>query len=138
GDRFLSNRAVATQYGISYQTAQRLLSALVSDGLLVRRAGSGTYLPGGEGKLCGVDLLFNTRAKRRGSFGAKLLSLMRGKLQRLGVETSVRLIDPTAAPLLERPLGRLPVIWDLPAVVQQAAEAARQAIVLNDRPAIGF
>ena len=138
GDRFLSNRAVADQYHISYQTAQRLLSELVAGNLLIRRRGAGTYLPGGEERLRGVQLLFHVRAKRRGSFGAKLLSQTRSRLSRLGIETTVRLIDPVRGKPVSSSASLLPVIWELPAAVEKCATERKYAVVLNDRPASGF
>src|ERR1019366_2409239 len=72
GQRFLSNRAIAGQLGISYQTADRIVRELVGEGLLVRRAGSGTYLPGERRQLAGVQLIFHRRARRKSSFGARL------------------------------------------------------------------
>src|SRR5690606_31690307 len=74
GDRFMSNRAIAEQFQISYQTADRLVRELCDEGLLVRRAQSGTYLPGERATRVGAQLVFHRRARRMGSFGARLLA----------------------------------------------------------------
>src|SRR5687768_2614513 len=66
GDRFFSIRAIASHYGISYQTADRLLRELVAAGHLERRHGSGTYLRGGRQSPVGVQLIFDRRARRPG------------------------------------------------------------------------
>src|SRR5437868_4230140 len=82
GDRFLSARAVALEFDISYQTAHRLLAELCDAGLLERRAGSGTYIPGPRTIYDQVALCFDGRARRVGSFGARLLSGLMRQLDR--------------------------------------------------------
>ncbi|MEQ4207777.1 GntR family transcriptional regulator [Actinopolymorpha sp. B9G3] len=44
GSRFLTEREVCERFGVSTTTAVRALNALVGDGLLVRRQGSGTFV----------------------------------------------------------------------------------------------
>ncbi|MEQ7008123.1 GntR family transcriptional regulator [Actinopolymorpha sp. B17G11] len=44
GGRFLTEREVCERFGVSTTTAVRALNALVGDGLLVRRQGSGTFV----------------------------------------------------------------------------------------------
>ncbi len=44
GNRLPGERDLASQFGVSQMTANRAIQELVTDGLLVRRVGSGTYL----------------------------------------------------------------------------------------------
>jgi GntR family transcriptional regulator, arabinose operon transcriptional repressor len=44
GSRFLTEREVCERFSVSTTTAVRALNALVADGLLVRRQGSGTFV----------------------------------------------------------------------------------------------
>lgn len=135
GERFLSNRAAAELLQVSYQTADRLLRQLVAQGLLVRRAGSGTYLPGTACPLTGVALLLHHRARRKGSFGARLAAgLLRG-LRDAGIETRVRFLDP-ARPVIALAEHWFPVLWELP--LQAAALASRRAMLINQRPPAGL
>lgn len=82
GDKFLSTREVARAFEISYQTAHRVISELESEGLVERRAGSGTFLPGQAPEWRGAQLVFSGRARRINSFGARLLSEMCRRLER--------------------------------------------------------
>lgn len=46
GERFFSGHVVANRYGIAYRTAHKILKEMEKEGLLSRRVGSGSYLPG--------------------------------------------------------------------------------------------
>ncbi|MGH3489198.1 MAG: substrate-binding domain-containing protein [Actinopolymorphaceae bacterium] len=48
GSRFLTEREVCARFGVSTTTAVRALNALVGDGLLLRRQGSGTFVADGS------------------------------------------------------------------------------------------
>lgn len=72
-----SNRAVARRYGVSYQTADVLMRQLADEGLIVRRAASGSYVPGTVTAWGGVVLAFSPRARHKGSFGSHLLDCLR-------------------------------------------------------------
>lgn len=134
GDRFLSNRDVAEQFGISYQTAHRVIGELCEEGKLERRPQSGTYVPGGTVRLAGVQILFNERAAQQWSFGSKLLELLRRKLDAERIDAQLDLVA-TTAPLKK---DRLPIVWELPQVVEECAAAVCPAILINDRPASGL
>ncbi|TVR50986.1 MAG: GntR family transcriptional regulator [Puniceicoccaceae bacterium] len=73
GDRFYSNRALAKQFGVSYQTAHRLAADLERMGLLTRTVGSGSYVSGAARTPVKADLIFNERAMRGGCVGAHRL-----------------------------------------------------------------
>jgi hypothetical protein len=137
GERFPSNRAIAKQYGVSYQTADRLLRQLEERGLLVRRRGSGSFVPGEASRLVGVQLMFHARARRRDSFGGRLLALFRARLERDGVDVRVTFVDPGRRFALPR-RERFPVVWELPELVNGIAERGGQALLLNNRPAPGL
>jgi len=134
GDRFLSNRDVAELFGISYQTAHRLIVELCDERHLERRPQSGTYVPGGAAPLVGVQLVFDARAQKSFSFGSKLVDRLTARLAADGVNWTlswtpdeVRL-DPE----------RLPVVWESPATVEQCLRLRRQAVLINDRPRGGL
>ncbi len=138
GDRFLSNRAIADQYGISYQTANRVMRDLVTEGHLVRRSAAGTFLPGEASRLTGALLLFDKRAKRKESFGARLLLKLGNSLNQLRVEWSVRWMDPSAGlSKMRLPEDRLPVLWNLPNLISPILSQKRRALLLNDRAPSG-
>jgi DNA-binding GntR family transcriptional regulator len=63
GERFLSARALATRFGVSYQTAHRILVRLTEDGLLERRGGSGSYIAGEPPRYRRACLVFHARAR---------------------------------------------------------------------------
>ncbi len=136
GDRFLSTRAVAQRFAVSYQTAHRLLGELEQDGLLQRRAASGSYVPGKSVALRGVQLIFHLRAKRKGSFGAHLLELLESALQERGIATVRRWPGTTRAPRLRA--DHYPIAWECRSAVEAAAAARRFALCLNDRPPLGI
>ncbi len=134
GDRFLSNRGLSHRYKVSYQTADRLLRGLVSQGLLERRAQSGTYVSGKTPTLCGVALVLHPRASRADSFGAKLGATLRAALADLvGSEELLVFTDENPHP----PANHLLVVWDRPQEVQMWADQGRRMILVNDHPGFG-
>ncbi len=135
GQRFLSNRAVAQTHGLSYQTAHRLMTELQAEGWLVRAPGSGSYVPGPAHELRGVALVFHARAKRQGSFGAQLLSVVREALRGVAIDCTVALAE-TTSPL--PPADQLPVFWESPELAAALGPLQRFAVLLNDRPPPGL
>src|SRR5882757_7100249 len=89
GDRFMSNRAVATRFGVSYQTAHRLLSRLVNEGILQRIDRSGTYLAGHADRFTSAQMIFHPRAAIAGSFGNKLLDCLREALTAARIQVDI-------------------------------------------------
>lgn len=136
GDRFLSNRAVAELYGISYQTAHRLIGELCREGVLERRPQSGTYISGGRPAPLGASLIFHRRAQMAWSFGSKLLAHLVRRLDAERIDWQLSLVDDS--PEAAVPEDRLPVIWELPRVVGQCAARGRWAVLINDRPRRGL
>jgi len=136
GGRFLSTRAVAQRFAVSYQTAHRLLAELESEGLLRRKAASGSFVPGRRVALRGVQLVFHPRARRKGSFGAHLMELLEAGLRGRGVAVVRRWPTPTGSPRLRS--DYYPVVWECRAAVQSAAEARQLALCLNDLPPAGL
>lgn len=132
GDRFLSTRDLATHFGVSYQTAHVLMDELCTEGLLERRAASGTFIPGGPLRPIGAALCFSPRAQRPNSFGARLLDGLTRRLDRDGVPWRLHDLD---APL---PPDRHPVLWEAPELPARCAEARRSILLLNDRPPPGL
>lgn len=136
GQRFFSNRALSSHFGVSYQTAHRLIQELVSEGWLERRAAAGTYVAGPAMTLNGAELLFHERAGREGSFGARLLAELKQGLELAGVDTRVTLTGDDGPDLADS--SRLPVLWDCPHAMVALASQRRFLVVLNDRPPPGL
>lgn len=134
GDRFLSNREAAEQFGISYQTAHRLIAELCGDGLLERRPKSGTYVPGSRTNLVGVQLLFHSRAAQAWSFGSKLLTLLQQKLNAEGIDSACDLFAKKPKPAT----NRLPIIWEMPEMTAACTAKQQPAILINQRAALGL
>ncbi|HEV7301539.1 MAG TPA: substrate-binding domain-containing protein [Tepidisphaeraceae bacterium] len=136
GDRFFSTRAIASHYEISYQTADRLLRELVAEGHLERRHGSGTYLCGGGRALDSVQLVFNRRARRAGSFGARLMSTIEERLNRSAIRYTRHYVEPGEAVRLAA--SAYPILWESPDTAASLAAQRRSGLLLNDRPAAGL
>lgn len=136
GQRFFSNRALSSHFGVSYQTAHRLIQELVAEGWLERRAAVGTYVAGSAAALSGAELLFHERARSKGSFGARLLAELKQGLELAGVDTRVAFTIDDGTLLADS--SRLPVLWDCPQAMVALASQRRFLVVLNDRPPPGL
>ena len=134
GDRFLSARELASIYEVSYETAHVLLDELCGEGLVERRAASGTYIPGGLTILDGVQLLFSSRAQRPQSFGARLLADLTRRLDRERIRYEVTWAGPRSHVAGER----FPVLWEAGVALQNCLKNRRAALLLNDRPPPGL
>lgn len=137
GQRFLSNRAVARRYGISYQIADVLLRELVEEGVLVRRPASGTYIPGERVEQAGVLLIFHPRARHKNSFGSFLLDQLTARLDRERIDWRMSWKTPAATSTRPLGAGRYPIVWERPEAVDLAIRSKRTALVLNARPPAG-
>lgn len=135
GQRFFSNRGLAQTFGVSYQTAHRLIAELEAEGALERRAASGTYVAGSAPRLKGAELLFHARARRPDSFGARLLELLLGRLRRAAVSTRVTFVEGDA---VEPSSRHHPIVWECPAIAHALARARHYVLLLNDRPPPGL
>jgi DNA-binding transcriptional regulator YhcF (GntR family) len=136
GGRFLSARAVAQRFTVSYQTAHRLLDELKAEGRLQREPASGTFLPGQRVTLRGAQLIFHRRAQRKGSFGAHLMKMIEARLDEHGIDFVRSWWD-------ERKGGRLlsdryPILWECPGAEREALQRRQFALLLNDRPPAGL
>ena len=136
GGRFLSARAVAQRFAVSYQTAHRLLGEMEAEGRLHRRAASGSYVPGQSVTLRGVQLVFHPRAKRKGSFGAHLLELLESAFAAQGIASVRSWAESDRVPRLRA--DHYPVAWECRAAVEAAAAGRKFALCLNDRPPVGI
>lgn len=135
GQRFFSNRGMAAQFGISYQTADRLIRELVDEGWLERRASAGTYVSGKPVAWRGAALVFHERAKRKGSFGARLMADLTASLGQAGI-ASKRVWSRDEAVKVDD--HWLPVLWECPQSMASLASARRFLLVLNDTPPPGL
>lgn len=136
GGKFMSTRAVAQRFAISYQTAHRLLGELQEEGLLRRKAASGSYVPGKRVALHGAQLIFHRRSKRKGSFGAHLLDLLEAELRARDIP--VLRSWPEAGQAVRLRSDYYPVAWECPEAIKAAADGRRFALCLNDRPPVGL
>jgi hypothetical protein len=140
GERFLSARELASDFGISYQTADRLLNELTRDGLLERRAASGTFVPGRvrhrESGLTEVRFLFASRARRPNSFGARLQTALAERLRRDGIHWQTSWAEVTSVD--EVPSDCFLVLWEAPAALAACRRGGRRALLLNASPLHGL
>jgi DNA-binding transcriptional regulator YhcF (GntR family) len=135
GQRFFSNRGLAAQFGISYQTADRLIRELVDEGWLERRPSAGTYVSGKAVAWQGAALVFHERAQREGSFGARLLGDLTLAFAQAGI-ASKRIWSRDEEALVED--HWLPVLWECPRTMDALANARRFLLVINDTPPPGL
>ncbi len=132
GQSFFSTRGLSDRFGVSYQTAHRLLTELENEGWLERRASAGTFVAGRREIWHGVDLWFSNRAQRADSFGERLLTVLRDALNRQGVPHRVLWGGETMQASGLEP-GWYPVIWELPKLAAGLAADHRYVLILEDR-----
>jgi len=132
GDRFATAREVAEQYGVSYQTAHRVLADLAEQGLIERRPRSGSFIAGTPARPSHAHLLMHARADNPHGFGGKLRQYLKRALAAAEIDCDesrrAKSIDPNA----------LPVIWERPDIVEQCVADRRPGILLNQRPKPGW
>jgi len=132
GDRFATARQVADQYGVSYQTAHRILADLADRGLIERRPRSGTFIAGTSPKPTHVQLVLHSRSENPHGFGGKLRQFLSQALEKANIDcrhvSDTTAIDPSA----------LPVIWECPQAVDQCVTHQRPGILVNERPKPGW
>lgn len=134
GQRFLSTRALADRYGVSFQTVHRVVGELVDEGRLTRRAGSGTYVAGDPAEIRRVRLVFHPRARRPDSFGYHLHVLLVTALDQAGLEHETTFGEEPSLAIPEA----YPVFWETPGVAGNTAREHRYGLLLNDSPPPGI
>jgi DNA-binding transcriptional regulator YhcF (GntR family) len=135
GQRFVSARYLSQRFKVSYQTAHRLLAELESDGFIIRRAGSGSFIAGQKKTLRSALLIFARRAKRSGSFGDLLLRRLLTKLE--GMELPFEVTFGGVAPK-HVPEDVYPVLWESPRLLHDLSADYRFSLVLHDKPPAGI
>jgi hypothetical protein len=135
GQRFVSARYISQRFKVSYQTAHRLLTELELAGLIVRRAGSGSFIAGQKKALRSAFLIFAGRAKRPGSFGDLLLRELVAKLETLAVPFEVTFGSTTLKQVGE---DVYPVVWESPRLLHDLSANYRFSLVLHDKPPPGI
>jgi hypothetical protein len=136
GQRFFSNRALAGHFGVSYQTAHRLIRELQAEGLLERRAAAGTFVAGPSTALRGVELVFHERGGRPGSFGARLLAELLNSLDCAGI--AARTTWTRDEEITEPGMEWLPLLWECPRTLAALAARRRFLLVIYDSPPPGL
>ncbi len=134
GEPFLSNRALSERYGVSYQTAHVLMEELVREGWLERKPSSGTFIAGREEKLVGVQLIFSSRARTPGSFGANLLQRMARALTSAGITH----VQTWAEGEIRFRAKHLPVLWECSHLIERFTNDRRFCLLLHDAPPPGL
>lgn len=132
GDRFATARQVADQYGISYQTAHRVLAELADQGLIERRPRSGSFIAGKSPLPTHVQLVMHPRADNPHGFGGKLRQHLVDALQHADIPCNQ---TPDSEPLDSK---ALPVIWESSMAIDLCVAKQRPGIVLNERPRPGW
>lgn len=140
GARFYSNRALAHAFNISQQSAHNILDRLCSEGLLVRRPSSGTYLPGKPNTQAKfVLLVFNARAQRPGSFGHHLLQQLTAALNLQNLPYRIHLYHPTS---VGHPFSAetecFPVFWEIGDHLTHFWKPGSYGLILHREPPLGL
>lgn len=135
GQRFFSNRGLARMFGLSYQTAHRLIAELESEGVLERRAASGTYVAGPRTQWTGVELLFHERARRADSFGARLLERLGAELEWEKIPHRVKFVRAGSSASDPK---RYPVVWECRELAERMSRVPNYVLLLNDRSPPGL
>jgi DNA-binding transcriptional regulator YhcF (GntR family) len=135
GERFVSARYVSLRFGVSYQTAHRLLAGLQQDGLISRRTGSGTYIAGEKVSYRRALIFFAQRARRPESFGDFLLKQLIASLEQQKIPFAVQLDKVQISKISE---NDYPVIWERPDLVHSLSRRHRRCLVLHDLPPPGI
>jgi DNA-binding transcriptional regulator YhcF (GntR family) len=135
GQRFVSARYIAQRFKVSYQTAHRLLTELSGDGMIIRRAGSGSFIAGQKKTLRSALLIFARRAKRPGSFGDLLLRQLIVKMEAMELPFEVTFDGITPKQIRE---DVYPVLWESPRLMHDLSADYRFSLVLHDKPPAGI
>jgi DNA-binding transcriptional regulator YhcF (GntR family) len=135
GQRFVSARYIAQRFKVSYQTAHRLLNELRGDGMVIRRAGSGSFIAGQKKTLRSAVLIFARRAKRSGSFGDLLLRQLIVKMEAMDFPFEVTFGDIAPKHV---PEDVYPVLWESPRLMHNLSANYRFSLVLHDKPPAGI
>ena len=135
GQRFVSARYVSLRFGVSYQTAHRLLTVLEQDGLITRRTGSGTFIAGEKVSYRRALILFAQRARRAESFGDFLLRQLIASLEQQKIPFKVHLDKISISKISE---NDYPVVWERPDLVHSLSKRHARCLVLHDLPPPGI
>jgi Transcriptional regulators len=135
GQRLVSARYIAQRFKVSYQTAHRLLNELRGDGMVIRRAGSGSFIAGQKKTLRSAVLIFARRAKRSGSFGDLLLRQLIVKMEAMDLPFEVTFGDIAPKHV---PEDVYPVLWESPRLMHNLSADYRFSLVLHDKPPAGI
>ena len=135
GQRFVSARYISQRFKVSYQTAHRLLTELKDQGLVVRRAGSGSFISGQTKSLRSALLIFASRANRKGSFGDLLLKQVVARLEAMDLPFEI-LVGRVGLKQVREDV--YPVLWESSRLTYDLAAKYRFSLVLHDKPPAGI
>lgn len=135
GNWFISNRELASRYGISYQTAHRLISELCEEGYLHRTPASGTYVASEKHPPKGVALMLHGNSKsveRR--FGAIIRRLLQDRLEQEGIDCDVYYQEEFTG----YPPDRFCVIWGGQYDLHGISSEVHYSVLIDQKPAPGL
>ena len=135
GQRFISARYLSQRFQVSYQTAHRLLTELEGDGLIIRRAGSGSFIAGQKKTLRSALLIFARRAQRSGEFRRPSLAQLVLKMEAMELPFEVRFGGISPKHIRE---DVYPVLWESPRLMHDLSADYRFSLVLHDKPPAGI
>lgn len=134
GSAFFSNRGLAQKFGVSYQTAHRILDKLAAENLLLRQRGSGSIVAGEVPELSEIAIAFHPRAEIKDTFGHYLREQLELEFQKRGLPfRRVRADNPERIAL-----HQYPVFWNIEPIPNSFLRLRRHCLVLNNRPALGL
>ncbi|GHB93412.1 GntR family transcriptional regulator [Cerasicoccus arenae] len=107
GNWFFSNRELAGQYQISYQTAHRLITELCQEGYIHRTPASGTYVASEQRPPEGVTLYLHPESTEEKSYGGILKQRMIDRLEQENISYDIRI----SSSFTEYMPNRFAIIW---------------------------
>ncbi|WP_309383758.1 GntR family transcriptional regulator [Cerasicoccus frondis] len=107
GNWFFSNRELAKQFNISYQTAHRLITELCQEGYIHRTPASGTYVASEQRPPIGVAVYLHPASHVEFSYGWIFKQRLIERLEREGIDYEVRISDS----FCEYVPDRFAIIW---------------------------
>jgi len=134
GERFFSNRYVATHFNVSYKTAHTLLNELEEEGYLKRKGQSGSFVAGLQRSYQGVAIYAPRRIEDPASYSNFLFELLKGQLKKENLPYEVFIADCSTK--LKEEL--YPIVIDLPCLQEQLYHLNSYGLFLNDKPQPGL
>ncbi|MCF7944577.1 MAG: substrate-binding domain-containing protein [Spirochaetia bacterium] len=134
GERFLSNREIASLFNISYLTSHKLLKELEEEGYLGRKKQSGSFVKGSLKTYEAVGLYVSERAFIESSYSAYLLNKLEKQLSSLQIPYHI--VDADVSAELADEL--YPIMLNTGFLQKQLYKKSMYGFLLNDEPEPGL